>query len=168
MTEEKVKQLIQSGENSTVEFKRDSLSPDKLAKEIVAFANLKGGTLLLGVEDDGTVSGVSRENLSEWVFDTVIGRYVHPLLLPYYEEVELEGKTVAILDIPQGNAKPYVVRRNDREEAYIRLGSVTKLAGREQQARRQSTLLRLDRDAPLLAGRRACTRERPCSCHRVL
>lgn len=135
MTQEKIRKLIAGGENANVEFKRDGISAEKLAKEIVAFANLKGGKLLIGVEDDGSISGITRDNLSEWIFDTVIGRYVHPLILPYYEEIEIDGKTVALLDVPQGNTKPYVVRRNDREEAYIRLGSVTKLAGREQQAR---------------------------------
>jgi ATP-dependent DNA helicase RecG len=139
MTQQELTDLIRGGENSVVEFKRDGLRAEKLAKEIVAFANLKGGTLLLGVEDDGSISGISRENLSEWIFDTVIGRYVHPLLLPYYEEISIEGKTVAVLDIPQGSSKPYVVRSSDREDVYIRLGSVTKLAGREQQARLYAT-----------------------------
>lgn len=135
MREADIMSLIQGGENSTVEFKRDGISPERVAREIVALANLKGGTILLGVEDDGGISGTSRENLSEWIFDTVIGRYVHPLILPYYEEIRIEGKQIAVLNIPQGDSKPYVVRHKDREEVYIRLGRVTKLAGREQQAR---------------------------------
>ena len=57
MTKDDVLKLIAGGENAAVEFKRDSLHPEKLAKEIVALANLKGGTLLLGVEDDGRFIG---------------------------------------------------------------------------------------------------------------
>ncbi|MBI2951828.1 putative DNA binding domain-containing protein, partial [bacterium] len=44
-------ELIQHGENSGVEFKRDDVRPDSLAKEIVALLNLEGGYILLGVED---------------------------------------------------------------------------------------------------------------------
>jgi ATP-dependent DNA helicase RecG len=56
-------QLIANGENSGVEFKRDDLRPEQLAKEIVALANLKGGKVLLGVEDDGSISGIQRNDL---------------------------------------------------------------------------------------------------------
>lgn len=128
--------LIANGENSGVEFKRDDLRPEQLAKEIVALANLQGGRLLLGVEDDGTVSGIARPELESWVMDTVFGRYVHPLILPFYEEVAMDhGKRVAVISLTQGVAKPYVLRQNDREDIYIRVGSTSRLATREQQAR---------------------------------
>lgn len=128
--------LIANGENSGVEFKRDDLRPEQLAKEIVAMTNLQGGRLFLGVEDDGTVSGIARPDLERWVMDTVFGRYIHPLILPFYEEVAMDGgKRVAVITLTQGVAKPYVVRQNDREDIYIRVGSTSRLATREQQAR---------------------------------
>ena len=135
MSKDEILELIAGGENSKVEFKRDSLRPEKLAKEIVALVNLNGGTLLLGVEDDGRISGVTRKNLSEWIFDTVLGRYVHPLLFPDYDEVTVDGKRVVALTFASGESKPYVLRIKNRDEAYVRLGSVTKPAGREQMAR---------------------------------
>lgn len=129
-------QLIANGENSGVEFKRDDLRPEQLAKEIVALANLKGGCLLLGVEDDGSISGIQRPDLELWVMDTVFGRFVHPMILPYYEEVALDdGKRVAVITLTEGTAKPYVVRHNDREEVYARVGSTSRRATREQLAR---------------------------------
>ncbi len=125
--------LIANGENSGVEFKRDDIRPEQLAREIVALANLKGGRILLGVEDNGAISGISRNNLSEWVADTVFGRYVHPQILPYYEEIAMgEGKRVAVITIGPEILKPYVVRANNRETAYIRIGNVTRPATREQ------------------------------------
>lgn len=54
-------ELIQNGENSGVEFKRDDILPEKLAKEMAGLLNLEGGHILLGVENDRTVSGLSRE-----------------------------------------------------------------------------------------------------------
>lgn len=129
-------EIIANGENSGVEFKRDDLRPEQLAKEIVALANFQGGKLLLGIEDDGAISGIQRPDLETWVMDTVFGRYIHPLILPFYEEIELEyGKRVAVVSLTQGTAKPYVVRNNNREEIYVRVGSTSRLATREQQAR---------------------------------
>ncbi len=129
-------QLIANGENSGVEFKRDDLRPEQLAKEIVALANLKGGKVLLGVEDDGSISGIQRIDLEHWVMDTVFGRYVHPMILPYFEVVTLDdGKRVAVVTITEGSAKPYAVRHNDREEVYVRVGSTSRRATREQLAR---------------------------------
>ena len=129
-------EIIANGENSGVEFKRDDIRPEQLAKEIVALANLYGGMILLGVEDDGSISGIQRPDLETWVMDTVFGRYVHPLMLPFYEVVRMDdGKQVAVISFPQGISKPYVVRHNDREEVYVRVGSTSRLATREQQAR---------------------------------
>lgn len=129
-------ELIANGESSGVEFKRDDLRPEHLAKEIVALANFQGGRVLLGVEDDGTVSGIQRQDLETWLMDTVFGHYVHPLILPFYEEIALDdGKRVAVVSLAPGTAKPYVVRRNGREEIYVRVGTTSRLATREQQAR---------------------------------
>lgn len=127
MTKTELLELIINGENSGVEFKRDDVRPEQLAKEIVALANFQGGTILLGVEDDGTITGIQRENLEEWVMDTVFGRYVHPMILPYFETVQVEGGLrVAAIRLTQGTAKPYVVRHQEREEIYVRAGSTSR------------------------------------------
>lgn len=136
MLKSELLEIIANGENSGVEFKRDDVRPEQLAKEIVALANLQGGRVLLGVEDDGSISGVQRDDLETWVMDTVFGRYIHPLILPFYEELVLDdGKRVAVVTITQGTAKPYVLRSKNREEIYVRVGSTSRLATREQQAR---------------------------------
>jgi len=133
MNKETLKNLIANGENSGVEFKRDDIRPEQLAKEVVALANLKGGYILLGVCDDGVVAGTTRSNLSEWIGDTVFGRYIHPTILPYFEDVVMdEGKRVNVITIGQEVCKPYVVRCNGAESAYVRIGSVSRLATREQ------------------------------------
>jgi ATP-dependent DNA helicase RecG len=136
MTRSELLELIANGEGSGVEFKRDDVRPEQLAKEIVALANFQGGMVLLGVEDDGTITGVQRQNLEEWVMDTVFGRYVHPMILPFFETVQVDDqRRVAVVSLTQGTAKPYVVRHRDREEIYVRAGSISRKASREQQAR---------------------------------
>ena len=136
MTKSELLELIANGENSGVEFKRDDLRPEQLAKEVVAVANFQGGRILLGVDDDGTIIGIQRADLERWVMDTVFGRYVHPMIIPFYEEVQAdEQHRVAVITVSQGVTKPYVVRSKDREDIYIRVGSTSRLATREQQAR---------------------------------
>ncbi|MCW8176903.1 RNA-binding domain-containing protein [Verminephrobacter aporrectodeae] len=128
-------EIIANGENSGVEFKRDDIRADALAREIVAMANLRGGMVLLGVEDDGTISGIQRRNLETWVMDAILG-HVHPMLLPFYEVVALDGgQRVAVVSVTTGSSKPYVLRHNGREEIYIRVGSTVRFADRNQQAR---------------------------------
>jgi len=129
-------ELIANGENSGVEFKCDDLRPEQMAKEVVALANFQGGRILLGVDDDGTLTGIQRVDLERWVMDTVFARYVHPMIIPFYEEVQAdEQNRVAVITVSRGVSKPYVVRSRDREDIYIRVGSTSRLATREQQAR---------------------------------
>ncbi len=136
MTKTELLELISHGENSGVEFKHDDVRPEQIAKEIVAFANFQGGQVLLGVEDDGSISGIQRENLERWLVDTVFGRYIHPRIIPHYKEVRVsDSQRVAVITISTGVTRPYVVRHRDREEIYIRTGSTSRLATREQQAR---------------------------------
>ena len=105
-------ELIANGENSGVEFKRDDIRPEQLAKEVVAMANFQGGRVLLGVEDDGTVSSIQRPDLEEWVMN-IFQNKIHPMILPFYEEVKLDdGKTVAVVSFPIGISKPYVLRHS--------------------------------------------------------
>ena len=129
--------IIAGGENAKTEFKRDdrNLRPEHLAREIVAFANMNGGQVIIGVEDDGAVSGVTRSNLQAWLMDTVIGRFIDPQIVPDYDEFVLDGKPIAIVTVPAGSAKPYAVRRQERTDYYIRLGDTVQRAGREQMAR---------------------------------
>lgn len=135
MTPADLHTLLRQGESSGLEFKRDDLRPEQLAREVVALANFQGGRILVGVGDDGTVTGVQRTDLERWIMDTVFGRYVHPQLLPYYETVTLDdGRQVAVITVLTGTAKPYVVRHHQREDIYVRVGTTSQLATREQQA----------------------------------
>ena len=119
-----------------MEFKRDDVRPEQLAKEVVALANFQGGRILLGVEDDGAISGIRRDHLERWVMDAVFGQAVHPMMLPFYEEVPIDDtRRVAVITVTQGATKPYVVRYRGREDIYVRVGSTSRLASREQQAR---------------------------------
>ena len=88
------------------------------------------------MEDDGTITGIRRGDLERWVIDTVFGRKVHPMILPFYEEIQVDDHAGwRSSALPRERPSPTVVRHNDGEDIYVRAGSTSRLATREQQAR---------------------------------
>jgi ATP-dependent DNA helicase RecG len=111
---------LRMGENSVLEFKTESVRAESIAKEIVAFANTDGGTLLIGVADDGTVQGVSDRKVEQRIVQ-ICRNTVQPSLIPKFEFLEIEGAMVLSVDIPKGPNRPYKVKTNGK--FYIRAGS---------------------------------------------
>ena len=130
--------LIAGGENSLVEFKRDGVRPAALASEIAALLNHEGGSILLGVEDGGAVTGLGREPLraEEWVMQ-VSRDHLQPPVIPTWEVVEWDsGVRVGIVTVP-ANApdKPYKVKHGNSWVTKVRVGSTTRDASREEEQR---------------------------------
>lgn len=132
MTKTELLELIKNLENSGVEFKRDTIDNRGLAKELVAFANLQGGRVILGVDDDGSVVGLTRERLEEWVMTTCRDK-IRPELIPYYEVIrDVEpGKDVAIVQVDRGWAVHHVWHNNHRTW-YIRVGTQSRETSSEE------------------------------------
>ncbi len=134
-TDDDVRRWLASGETSTVEYKRfDGLTDrvrDTLAQEACAFANGRGGVILLGVEDDGSLAGMPEGAWAEALVSLVRDR-VDPPLLAHYEEVEREGRRVGIVEIDEGYAKPYAVRRRGHRRYVVRVGTTVREADREE------------------------------------
>ena len=132
MTKTELLELIKNGESSGVEFKRDTIDNRALAKELVAFANLRGGRVILGVEDDGSVTGITRDRLEEWVM-TACRDKIRPELIPYYEVIrDVEpGKDVAIVQVDRGWTVHHVWHNNHRTY-YIRVGTLSREASAEE------------------------------------
>jgi len=122
-TRAELAELIRNGENSAVEFKRDTIQNYEIAKELVAFSNFEGGVVLLGVEDDGTISGVSRDNLEEWVMTSCRDK-IRPAIIPFFELVrEYEnGRDVALVRVSPGHTV-HAQWHNHRNTYFIRVGS---------------------------------------------
>src|SRR5258708_4508931 len=128
-------EIINNGESSGVEFKRDVLQNYDLAKELVAFSNLRGGIVLLGVEDDGSISGVTRADLEEWVMTTCRDK-IRPAIIPFFEVVrEVQpGKDVAIVRVTAG-FDVHSLWHNNSNKYYIRVGTQSREATQEELAR---------------------------------
>lgn len=104
MTEKELKQLINQGESQTLEFKDERVHPRSLAQTLAAFAAADGGTVLIGVADDGSITGVSnfeqvRDNL---IYEAASRNHCQPQIQPVeVEKVETEdGKTVVVVTVP--------------------------------------------------------------------
>ncbi|MGF1647801.1 MAG: helix-turn-helix domain-containing protein [Kineosporiaceae bacterium] len=130
-------EILRNGEGSTVEFKRDDIAPQDAAKAMVALANARGGRLLMGVEDDGTVSGVTRPDIEEWVL-TIGQDKVRPPLVPIVERVNDvgSGKDVLAVAIDAGYAV-HARWHNGGLTYYVRVGRQSREASTEELARLQ-------------------------------
>lgn len=131
-------ELLDSGEDSGLEFESDRISSAQLAREMAALLNLDGGHILLGVEDDGTVTGLGRprKDVAEWVME-VARTHVQPPTIPYWEVVEWDQDTVVgIVSLP-ANApdKPYKSKVGSAWSTKVRVGATTRDATREQEER---------------------------------
>lgn len=135
MTRNALLEILRNGENSGVEFKRDDLSPPDLAKELVAFSNLEGGILLLGVEDDGSVTGLTRDNLEEWVMNVCRDK-IRPEILPFFEVIpSVAGdKDVAVVRVTPGY-DVHALWHNRTKKYLIRVGTQSREASHEELAR---------------------------------
>lgn len=135
-----LQEIILNGESSGVEFKRSDLEPRKLAKEIVALANLEGGHILLGIDDDGHVIGLSRSvaETEEWVMN-ICRDSVIPPLIPFWETVVWDAATntrVGVITIPENAPdKPYKARQGGHAITMTRVGTTSREATREEEAR---------------------------------
>ncbi|MBU1261409.1 ATP-binding protein, partial [bacterium] len=140
MKEEYVRALISSGEGTGIEFKRDDVAPEKIAKKIsaekiaktiVAMANRQGGFILLGIDDRGNIDGLKRAKPEEWVME-ISREKVKPSIIVDYYEIQIEDLKVGIIKVPLGIDKPYYLEEKDRKTYYVRAGSTNREATREE------------------------------------
>ena len=138
MNKTELLEYIANGENSRVEFKRDDCRPDQLATEMAALLNLEGGVILLGIEDDGRISGLvkSRRDVEEWVMN-ITRQNLQPAIIPVWTCMEMErGKAVGIVELAADSpGKPYKARRGSAWVTFIRVGSTSREATREEEGR---------------------------------
>jgi predicted HTH transcriptional regulator len=134
MRRHQLKELINSGESTTVEFKRKFTSPEKIAKELTAFANTKGGYLLLGVDDDKKIIGVESEKEDIARVEHACGFFCDPPLEPSISIVPVDYKDIIVVYISESDAKPHKVldpSAPDEIKVYIRQGEESVAASRE-------------------------------------
>jgi predicted HTH transcriptional regulator len=103
-------ELIEEGENLQCEFKRHFTTPEKIAREMIAFANTKGGYLIFGVDDDKEVVGVDSEKSESEMIKDAAENYCEPPLKYSIDFIEAFGKEVVVTSIPESDNKPHRIQ----------------------------------------------------------
>jgi len=129
VTTTEIQQIIADGETIRTEFKSARAHPDALAAAFVSFLNTEGGALLLGVEDDGTVSGVGDVDASCQRVDLILANNITPRATAYIEPVTHTGQILLKITVPRGLDRPYHTQRG---QCFIRLNAGKRLASREE------------------------------------
>ncbi len=125
-----LKTLISRGENQKVDFKYCINDSKKIARTLSAFANTEGGTLLVGVRDNGSIAGVNSEE-EYYMIDSAVKLYCKPevplTMKPHY----VNGKTVIEVKVEKGMNRPYMAKGEDGKwRAYFRNDDQNLIANR--------------------------------------
>jgi len=100
-------EVIEEGEGPRVEFKRRFSTSEKIAREMIAFANTRGGYIIFGVDDDKEIVGVeSEKSEAELVKDAAVN-YCEPPVQYEIDFLEVYGKEVVIVSVPESENKPH-------------------------------------------------------------
>ncbi|ENM1776983.1 putative DNA binding domain-containing protein [Pseudomonas aeruginosa] len=104
--------FLSRGEDSRHQFKADVTNADALAGEIVAFSNTAGGRIFIGVNDDGSVRGLSGADVARLnqLVANAASQNVRPAVNPLTDNVPHPAGTVMVVSIPEGISKPYMDR----------------------------------------------------------
>ncbi len=130
-----LKTLVSQGENQYIEFKKKVDHPEKVIKEVVAFANSQGGNLLIGVNDDGTLSGLKFPEEEAFVLNQAISKFIRPEVDFKFDRIPISSKrSVLHYKIKKSQKRPHTIRKeNGRIESFIRIKDRSVKASRELQ-----------------------------------
>ena len=151
MNEKKyIQQLIAQGEHQQQDFKYKVADAHKLAKSVSAFANTDGGRLLIGVRDDGVISGVRSEE-EIFMMHAAAYKYCEPSASIKFDTYHVEGRTLVIATVPPSEKKPvFAFDEKGLKRAYIRIhdenivASPVHLAIWREQRSQQGTLMTIN------------------------
>ena len=102
-----LRDLIEEGENIQCEFKRKFTTPEKIAREMMAFANTKGGYILFGVDDDREIVGVESEKSEAELVKDAAENFCEPPVGYTIEYLEFNGKEIVVVSVPESDNKPH-------------------------------------------------------------
>lgn len=125
LTTDEILELIENGENQRVEFKEESVKPNGLAKELVAFANTNNGIILIGVDDESVVKGIDDPKNFEEDLRNIAQNNCKPPITLEIKKYTANNKKILAIFVPQGRNKPY--QRNDGK-SFVRRGSTSRPA----------------------------------------
>lgn len=125
-----LKRMIAEGEGPTQDFKKTITSTTKIAKSLVAFANTRGGRLLVGVRDNGSIAGADLAEES-YMIESAANIFCDPPVRYELFAHEYQGLRVLEVVIPESKEKPHAAKGDDgRWWVYIRVDDQSVLASK--------------------------------------
>lgn len=116
-----IRQLVSEGEHSHQDFKFEISDARKIARSLSAFANTKGGRLLVGVKDNGKIAGIRSEE-EIYMIEAAATMYCQPQVELETHTYIVEGKTILEIRIGEASSKPvYALDEEKKTWAYIRI-----------------------------------------------
>ncbi len=137
MNHRDVRELIEEGEGFEVEFKRKVSTPEKIARALIAFANTRGGHILFGVDDDGSIVGVESEKSEVDLILQSGEEFCVPEIHPEIDIVPVSGKDVIVAYVAESADKPHYFTGGPNGDGpgatkvYIRVNDKTVMASKE-------------------------------------
>lgn len=120
--------LIGQGEHQTLDFKHSITDSRKIARSLVAFANTWGGTLLVGVKDNGNIAGVNSDE-EYYMVEAASQLYCKPEVPFTVVKWEIDGKTVLEVKVNPSKKKPHKAPdKAGKYRAYTRVADENILA----------------------------------------
>ncbi|MDN5323655.1 MAG: ATP-dependent helicase RecG [Clostridia bacterium] len=123
--------IVKKGEDSRTQFKESIQSADSLAVEITAFANTKGGQLIIGVSDTGDIKGLSTEEVAKinQMISNVCTQKIEPQISVETENIAYGDRVVIVINVPLGPNKFYIANGRD---IWVKVGADKRRARREE------------------------------------
>ncbi|MXZ19672.1 MAG: hypothetical protein F4Y84_03510 [Caldilineaceae bacterium SB0665_bin_25] len=149
MTADEIAQVVQDGETMYAEFKSAAARPESLATTFISFLNTEGGVLWLGIEDDGTVSGVADVDAARQRVDQILANNITPRAAAFVEQVDAGGRRLLKITLSRGLDRPYYTQRG---QCYVRQNSGKRLASREEIRRMYMAVRSFFFDESVLTG----------------
>ncbi|MGE5364306.1 MAG: helix-turn-helix domain-containing protein [Bacteroidota bacterium] len=137
MRHKELLQLIAGGENLRCEFKLRFSTHEKFAREMIAFANTRGGYLIVGVDDDKNVVGVDSEKGEAGLIIETAEKYCEPPVKYNIEYIELFGKEIVVAEIFESAQKPHRLQDYElnfdinKAQVFVRVNDKSMLASKE-------------------------------------
>ena len=124
--------LVSHGEGASLEFKRKATFPQKIVREMIAFANTKGGILLIGIGDDGSLAGLKHPEDELHVMTEALKK-VRPSMQYNVTLIPIANARMVIqYEIPESKRKPhYIIDENKTKESFVRVDDKSIKASRE-------------------------------------
>jgi len=126
-----IKSLINNGESKTIEFKESLPKNSQIQKTVCAFANRAGGHIIIGIEDEGEIIGVSDVMAEEYLerIPNIIHDTVSPMIIPEIYTYDVDNKKIVVVQVYPGSTPPYYIKNmGKRKGTYVRVGKTNKQA----------------------------------------